>query len=95
MKIEVAYALFEEQFLFVEEVPEGTTVGAALEQSKLLQEFPGLNTDKVGIFGKIVNKDQVLKEFDRIEVYRPLKVDPRDRRRKNVEDERKQQKLSQ
>ncbi|MEA3405355.1 MAG: RnfH family protein [Pseudomonadota bacterium] len=92
MKIEVAYALLEEQFLYVEEVEEGCTVEAALAQSKLLQEHPGINIDKVGIFGKMVNKDQVLREGDRIEVYRPLKVDPRDRRRKDVEKERKEQK---
>jgi len=94
MKIEIAYALLEEQFLFVEEVAEGCTIEEALAQSKLLQEFPDLNTDKVGIFGRVANKDQVLHPMDRIEVYRPLKVDPRDRRRKSVEDERKQQKLS-
>ena len=92
MKIEIAYAPLEEQFIFVEEVTEGCTVGEALAQSKLLQEFPSLNTDKVGIFGRVVDKDWVLRELDRIEVYRPLKVDPRDRRRKSVEDERKQQK---
>jgi len=92
MKIEIAYAPLEEQFIFVEEVAEGCTVGEALANSKLLQEFPDLNTDKVGIFGRVVEKDLVLRELDRIEVYRPLKVDPRDRRRKNVEDERKLQK---
>ncbi|MBN2865759.1 MAG: RnfH family protein [Thiotrichales bacterium] len=92
MKIEIAYAPLEEQFIFVEEVPEGCTVEEALAQSKLLQEFPDLNTDKVGIFGRVVDKSLVLRELDRIEVYRPLKVDPRDRRRKNVEDERKLQK---
>ncbi len=91
MKIEVAYAQEREQFIFVEQVAEGCTVGDALAQSQFMQEFPEVNTDKVGIFGKVVNKDQVLREGDRIEVYRPLKVDPRERRRKNVEDERKQQ----
>ena len=93
MKIEVAYALLEEQFLFVEEVPEGATVEQALAKSQLLKAFPDLNIDKVGIFGRVVNQDQVLQPMDRIEVYRPLKVDPRDRRRKNVEEARKQQKL--
>lgn len=92
MKIEVAYAPLEEQFLFVEEVEEGCTVGEALAQSKLLQEFPDINTDQVGIFGRVVEKDWVLRELDRIEVYRPLKVDPRDRRRKSVEEERDKKK---
>lgn len=88
MKVEVAYAPYEEQFLMVEEVNEGATVAEVLAQSKMLQRFPGLNTEKVGIFGKLVNQDQVLREGDRIEIYRPLKADPRDRRRKKVEKER-------
>ena len=87
--IEVAYALPEVQYLFAETVEQGTSVSDALQQSKLLQELPGLVTDKVGIFGKIVTPDTILREGDRIEVYRPLKVDPRDRRRQKVEEERK------
>lgn len=89
MLIEVAYALPEEQFLYTEEVAEGCTVEQALKQCKLLKEMPEINTDKVGIFGKPVPKDTVLREGDRIEIYRPLKADPRDRRRKQVEDERR------
>ena len=89
IQIEVAYALEDIQYLFSETVEQGTTVAQALQQSKLLQELPGLVTDKVGIFSKIVTPDTVLREGDRIEVYRPLKADPRDRRRQKVEEERK------
>ena len=89
IKIEVAYALEEVQYLFPESVEEGTTVIEALKGSKLLKEVPGLVIDKVGIFGKLVTHETVLREGDRIEVYRPLKVDPRDRRRQKVEEERK------
>ena len=92
IQIEVAYALVDEQFLFTEEVEEGVTVGEALADSKLLAEFPSLNVDKVGVFGKLVPADTVLRAGDRIEVYRPLKVDPRDRRRDKVEQERKKAK---
>ena len=90
IQIEVAYALADEQFLFNEDVEEGTTVAQALASSKLLVEFPNLNVDKVGVFGKLVTPDTVLRAGDRIEVYRPLKVDPRDRRREKVEQERKE-----
>ncbi|MEA1990377.1 MAG: RnfH family protein [Pseudomonadota bacterium] len=89
IKIEVAYALEEVQYLFSESVEEGTTVIEALKGSKLLKELPGLVIDKVGIFGKLATHETVLREGDRIEVYRPLKVDPRDRRRQKVEEERK------
>lgn len=88
MKIEVAYALKEEQFLFVQEVDENTTIAEALKHSQLLQRFPDLSIDKVGIFGKLASVDTVLREGDRIEVYRPLKADPRDRRREKVNQER-------
>lgn len=89
IKIEVAYALEDIQYLFSESVDEGTTVIEALKDSKLLKELPSLVIDKVGIFGKLVTHETVLREGDRIEVYRPLKVDPRDRRRQKVEEERK------
>lgn len=92
IKIEVAYALYEEQFLDVEEVAANTTVGEALKNSKMLQRFPNLNIEKVGIFGKMVKHEQVLRQGDRIEIYRPLKVDPKDRRREKVAKEREQQK---
>lgn len=88
MQIEVAYALYEEQYLDVEEVREECTVEQALTQSKMLERFPDLDTGKVGIFGKMVKHDQVLREGDRIEIYRPLKADPKDRRREKVAKER-------
>lgn len=90
MKIEVAYALPDEQYLSEESVAEGTTVGEALQSSKLLKKFPSLKLDSVGIFSQEVSTDRVLREGDRIEVYRPLIADPRDRRRKQVEQEREQ-----
>lgn len=90
MKIEVVYALPDEQYLSEESVAEGTTVGEALRDSKLLNKFPNLNIDSVGIFSQEVSTDRVLREGDRIEVYRPLIADPRDRRRKQVEQEREQ-----
>lgn len=90
MKIEIAYALYSEQYLDVEDVVEHTTVLQALNQSKMLQRFPDLDIEKVGIFGKVVKHDQRLREGDRIEIYRPLKADPKDRRRERVAKEREQ-----
>ncbi|MBO1924156.1 RnfH family protein [Thiomicrorhabdus sp. 6S3-12] len=88
MKIEIAYALPDEQFLYEQDVPEGSTVLEALQVSELLRRFPELDIEKVGIFGKPVKHDQILREGDRIEVYRPLKADPRERRREKVTKER-------
>lgn len=90
--IEVAYALPDEQYLLSEEVAEGTTVEEALKQSQLLRTFPDLDISHVGIFSQPVKPDQVLAPRDRIEVYRPLKADPRERRRKRVAEERQRAK---
>jgi putative ubiquitin-RnfH superfamily antitoxin RatB of RatAB toxin-antitoxin module len=91
IQIEIAYApSMEEQFLYTQTVEQGSTVGQALSQSTLLTRFPNLNTEHVGIFGRPTPSDTVLQAGDRIEVYRPLKIDPRDRRRQQVEEERKQ-----
>lgn len=91
MKIEIAYALYHEQFLDVEEVALDCTVAQALANSQMLRRFPDLDTSKVGIFGKLVQPEQVLQAGDRIEIYRPLKADPKDRRREKVEKERSSQ----
>lgn len=86
MVIEVAYALPEQQWLLVEQVPEGCSVGEALLASRLHQELPELvfEDGKVGIFGKAVKLSQPLRAGDRIEVYRPLLVDPREARRRKA-----------
>ena len=61
----------------------GTTVRQAVLQSGVLQEFTDLSLDalKLGIWGKRCGLQQVLKDRDRIEIYRPLRVDPKVARR--------------
>lgn len=78
--IEVAYALPEEQVLMSLHVNEGTTLEQAVEQSGILKQFPDIElgkTNKVGIFGKLGKLDMVLREKDRVEIYRPLIADPK------------------
>lgn len=84
MKIEIVYALKNEQFFYTENVEKGTTVEDALADSKLLKEFPNLDISKVGIFSRVVKKDEVLNENDRIEIYRPLLIDPKEKRRERA-----------
>ncbi|MBO1520632.1 RnfH family protein [Oceanisphaera pacifica] len=85
--IEVVYALPTQQTVLSLTVPEAGQVQEAIEQSGILQQFPeiDLNTNMVGIFGKQVKLDQVLREGDRIEIYRPLLADPKEIRRKRAE----------
>lgn len=79
MKIGVVYALPSRQSWLSIDVPEGTTVKEAIEKSGILNQFPeiDLTTQKVGIFGKAAALDAVLEEGARIEIYRPITVDPK------------------
>ncbi len=85
--VEVAYALPEEQVLLGLDVPEGTTAEQAVKLSGILQRFPDieLGKNKMGIFGKVCKADEVLREKDRVEIYRPLIADPKESRRKRAE----------
>lgn len=81
IEIEVVYGLAHKQKLISMMVDQGTTVRQGAELSGLDKEFPDLNIaeSKLGIFGKTVrNPDtEVLKPGDRIEIYRPLLIDPK------------------
>jgi putative ubiquitin-RnfH superfamily antitoxin RatB of RatAB toxin-antitoxin module len=80
--IEVVYALPNEQVVIPLHVPENTTVADAIQASKILWRFPEINlTDSiVGIFGKTVSLATPVKAADRIEIYRPLLIDPKQAR---------------
>lgn len=81
IEIEVVYGLAHKQKLISLKVEQGTTVRQGAELSALDKEFPELNIaeSKLGIFGKTVRNPEVeiLKEGDRIEIYRPLLIDPK------------------
>ena len=79
MIVEVAYALPDKQSLISLEVEEGTTIKEAIEASGVLDTYNqiDLTRDKVGIFSKFATLDTVLREKDRVEIYRPLIVDPK------------------
>lgn len=83
MKIEVAYALPDKQTLFTLEIEEGVTIEQAILRSGIISEFPeiDLTQQKVGIFGKLKALSDLVKEGDRIEIYRPLLIDPKEARR--------------
>ena len=80
-----------EQTLIAVELPEGATLQQALEASGILRRFPqiDLGMHKVGVFGKLKPLDAVLADHDRVEIYRPLLVDPKLSRQRRVEKTRK------
>ena len=91
--VEVAYALPDEQLILEVEVPANCVVEEAIKRSGILEQYPqiDLETDKVGIFGKICKLDASLINKDRIEIYRPLIADPKESRRQKAEMEKKKQ----
>lgn len=84
--VEVAYALPEQQLIVELMVPEGTTAEQAVLQSGIIGKFPEIDLaqNKLGIFGKLIKADTVLRERDRVEVYRPLIADPKEVRRQRA-----------
>ena len=81
--VEIAYALPEEQVIISIKVPTIFNVQQAIEKSGIQKKFPSidLSKNKVGIFGKKITLDHLLKDRDRIEIYRPLILDPKEMRR--------------
>ena len=92
LSIEVCYAQPGEEALLAIELPEGATVRQALEASGILERFPQINLarQKVGVFGKLKPLNAVLADHDRVEIYRPLLVDPKAARQRRVEKTRKE-----
>ncbi|MFH2133812.1 MAG: RnfH family protein [Pseudomonadota bacterium] len=88
INIELVYALPQEQTLLKFPVPAGTTLGEAVRLSGILEKYPEIDPAKAkyGIFGKLNKADVVMRERDRIEIYRPLIADPKEVRRKRAEE---------
>jgi len=83
IRVEVAYALPEEQYLIEIDLEAGASVQDVLEKSGLLDKFPALKKSglSLGIFSKPTSPDALVADGDRIEIYRPLTIDPKDARR--------------
>lgn len=86
LMVEVVYAGSERQRLVSVSVPAGARVAEAIAASGVLQEFPeiDLTANRVGIFGQLTRLDEVLRDGDRVEIYRPLIADPKEARRKRA-----------
>jgi len=84
--VEVAYALPEKQSIIPLKVAAGTTAEQAIRASNILQQFPDIDLSqaKVGVFGKLAKLDTVLREKDRVEIYRALIADPKEVRRQRA-----------
>ena len=88
INVEEHYALPHEQTLLSVDVAQGTTLADAVKISGMLERYPDIDlaSNKVGIFGKLSKQDVVLRDKDRVEIYRPLLADPKEVRRKRAEE---------
>ena len=83
LAIEVIVAWRSAQEIVTVELEEGSTALDALRRSGLAARHPGigLGDPVLGIFGRRVRPETPLREGDRVEIYRPLKADPKEARR--------------
>ena len=86
--IEIVYALPHEQVLLKQQLPAGSTVAEAIKASGILEKYPEIDLakNKLGVFGKLSKPDAVLRDKDRVEIYRPLIADPKEVRRQRAEE---------
>ena len=86
LQVELVYALPDKQFLKRFKVKQGSTIAEAIEISGIRDEIRSIEIKEkqVGIFGKLVKLDDEIKAGDRIEIYRPLAVDPKERRKRKA-----------
>lgn len=84
---EVVYALPEKQYCRTVRLPEGSTVSQAIDASGLLTLCTDidLSRNKVGVYSRAVKLTDIVKEGDRVEIYRPLIADPKVLRRERAE----------
>lgn len=83
IRIEVAYGRPEAQCIIAVDCDEGTSAIEAVRQSDIISRFPEIHLDsaELGIFGQRVAHHALLKAGDRVEIYRPLKIDPKQARK--------------
>lgn len=86
-RVEVVYALPDRQSVVTVPLPDsGLTALDAVERSGLQEQFPELRDHALvlGVYGAVCDPDRPLRDRDRVEIYRPLKVDPRAQRKQRA-----------
>ena len=86
MKVEVIYALREQALVVTVNVPSGATLREAVVASGVLERHPEISLEKqaYGIFGRRAALEARLSPGDRVEIYRPLAIDPKEARRRRA-----------
>ena len=83
INVEVVFGPRESQALVSVSMRPGSTVADALEASAIAAAFPDTELKQlpVGIWGHPVERDRLLADGDRVEIYRELAIDPKESRR--------------
>jgi uncharacterized protein len=86
ISVEVVYALPEGADSARVTLASGATAGDAIRAAGVLERHPEIDlaTLKIGIFGAIVSSARAVRDGDRVEIYRPLQLDPKEARRRRV-----------
>lgn len=86
IKVEVCYAQAEHQEQVMLELPSGSSVEQAILASGLLARYSeiDLSRQKVGVYARVCKLDTVLRQGDRVEIYRPLIADPKEVRKQRA-----------
>ena len=90
IRVEVVYAGPQRQILRVVTLPAGASVGEAIRVSGIRDVLPAdFEPTSIGVFGRIAAPGEPLRDGDRIELYRPLRIDPKQARRRRAERQRR------
>ena len=86
INVEIVYALPDAQEIISLKLSQGATVKQAVEQSGMLEKYPEIDLakNKLGIFAKLTKPDAILRDRDRVEIYRPLIADPKEVRKQRA-----------
>jgi len=86
VRVQVAYARADRQVLLSVEAPADATLERVIRDSGILAQFPeiDLTQQAVGVYGVRAGLNDVVRDGDRIEIYRPLQVDPKEARRRRA-----------
>lgn len=87
LSIEVVYGTPQRQEIVNVEVDDGTSIEQAIMASGIIEEFPeiDLTVNNVGIWNRAAKLKDIVKDLDRIEIYRPLIADPKEVRKRRAE----------
>lgn len=86
LRVEVAYVEPGRQFLQALDLVAGASVADAIAASALAERFPQLDIAalRAGVFSRPATRETVLRDGDRVELYRPLLADPKEVRRRRA-----------